>query len=51
MKSEKQIKGRAGLLGVISFALVVMMAVWLAASCGNSENGLPMVSWPSEPVG
>ncbi len=42
--------GGADAFSVLCLALVVMV-VWLAASCGNSESSPPMVSWPPEPVG
>ena len=39
--------GGQALLWAISLALVVI-AAWLAVSCGNSENGPAAVSWSPE---
>ena len=50
MNKTIYVRGGAGAIWALFLALVVMV-VWLAASCGNSENGPPAVSWSSEPVG
>jgi|GEM_PF-1797361 len=50
MKKTIYDRGGQSRCGVISFALIVVMAAWLAVSCGNSENGPPAVSWSDEPA-
>ncbi len=50
MKKTTYVRGGADAFRALRLALVIMV-VWLAVSCGNSENGPPTVSWSSEPVG
>ncbi len=46
MKKTKHVRGGAALAATLCVAVL-----WLAASCGNPENGPPAISWSSEPVG
>ncbi|MCD6283176.1 hypothetical protein J7J84_06185 [bacterium] len=48
MGKTKYDRGGQALLWALSFALVVMVGMMLAASCGNSENGPPAVLWSPE---